>query len=364
MEPRVTSSRRPWRARTTSCRRSWTWLSPFGLAVRLRLAGLRVLDRREARLEGGHQVGDLLRLLVRRLDRDLLAVGLGLDQLEHLLAVLVVVLRGLEVRRQRVDQLLGHLELAVRGLEVLGRGHVVEVVGRHDLVVEDHRLHRQHVALAGADRDELLLGAQHDAGDRHLAGLAHRLEQQAVGLPRALVGDEVVRVVVEDRVDVLEVDEVLDVDRAGLLGGDRVELLGRDHDVALLGQLEALDDLLVRDLLVGHGVHALLGDAVARVGVELVEADGLARDRRVELDGHVDEPEGDRAAPDRPWHRPIVTKRRRPHAELRRARRADPRARTSASRRSTRSWRAGSRPPAARRSRAGRPAGPRAPTRA
>ena len=48
-----------------------------GLPVRLRLAGLRVLDRREARLERGHQVGHLLRLLVRRLDRDLLAVGLA-----------------------------------------------------------------------------------------------------------------------------------------------------------------------------------------------------------------------------------------------------------------------------------------------
>ena len=264
---------------------------PLDLPSDLLLAGLGVLDRGEARLERRHQVGHLLRLRLLRLDGDLLAVRLALDQLEDLLAVLVVVLRRLEVRGQRVDQLLGHLELAVRGLEVLRLGHVVEVVGGHDLVVEDHRLHRQHVAGGGADRDELLLGAQHDARDRHLAGLAHRLEQQRVGLARALVGDEVVRVVVEDRVDVLEVDEVLDVDRARLLGRDRVELLGRDDDVALLGQLEALDDLLVGHLLLRHRVDPLLGDPVAGVGVELMEADGLARDRREELDGHVDEPE-------------------------------------------------------------------------
>src|SRR3712207_8603488 len=53
---------------------------------------------------------------------------LALDQLEHLLAVLVVVAGRIEVRRQRVDQLLGHLELAVGGLELLGLRQVVEVV--------------------------------------------------------------------------------------------------------------------------------------------------------------------------------------------------------------------------------------------
>ena len=87
---------------------------------------------------------------------------------------------------------------------------------RHDLVVEEHRLHHQDVA-GRADRDELLLGAQHDAGDGDLVGLLHRPQQEPVRLRRALVGDEVVRVVVVDGVDLVEVDEVLDVDRARLL---------------------------------------------------------------------------------------------------------------------------------------------------
>ena len=118
----------------------------------------------------------------------------------------------------------------------------------HDLVVEEHRLHHQDVA-GRADRDELLLGAQHDAGDRDLVGLLHRPEQQPVRLRRALVGDEVVRVVVVDGVDLVEVHEVLDVDRARLLRVQRVELVGRDDDVAVLRQLVALDDLVVADLL-------------------------------------------------------------------------------------------------------------------
>ena len=92
-----------------------------------RLAVAVALDRREARLERGHEVGHLLGLRRLGLHGDLLAGGLALDQLEHLLAVLVLVLLGLEVRRERVDQLLGHLQLAVGDLEVLGLGQVVDL---------------------------------------------------------------------------------------------------------------------------------------------------------------------------------------------------------------------------------------------
>jgi hypothetical protein len=105
-------------------------------------------------------------------------------------------------------------------------------------------------------------------------------------------------VVVEDRVDVAQVDEVLDVDRARLLRIERVELVRRDHHVALLRELVALDDVVEGDFLIGVGIDPLLRDPVAGLAVELVEAHGLAADRGVQLDGHVDEPERDRAAPD------------------------------------------------------------------
>src|SRR5262249_54462982 len=69
-------------------------------------------DGREACLERGHQIRRGLRLLGLRLDRDLLAGGLALDQVEHAFAVLVVVPARVELGRQRRDQLLGHLQLA------------------------------------------------------------------------------------------------------------------------------------------------------------------------------------------------------------------------------------------------------------
>src|SRR4029450_5796525 len=54
-----------------------------------------------------------------RLDR-LLTGGLALDEAEHLLAVLVLELRGIECRCQRLDQLLGHRELALGDLDLSG----------------------------------------------------------------------------------------------------------------------------------------------------------------------------------------------------------------------------------------------------
>ena len=54
-----------------------------------------------------------------------------------------------------------------------------------------------------------------------LPRLLHGLGEQRVGLERRLVGGHVVRRVVEERVDVDEVDELLDVDRAAGLGVER-----------------------------------------------------------------------------------------------------------------------------------------------
>jgi hypothetical protein len=74
-----------------------------------------------------------------------------------------------------------------------------------------------------------------------------------------------------------------------------LELLVGDHHVAIGRDLVALDDVLVGHLFVGRRVDALLPDARTGLVGELVEADGLGRGRGVQLDGHVDESEADRA---------------------------------------------------------------------
>ena len=117
--------------------------------------------------------------------------------------------------------------------------------------------------------------------------------------------------VVVDRVDVVERDEVLDLDGLRLLGIERLELAGLDEHVAVGRQLVALDDVLVGDLVAGRRVDALLLDAHAGLAVELVEAHGLARHRGVELDGDGHQPEGDGTGPDRPGHGCRVCPQRR-----------------------------------------------------
>ena len=74
----------------------------------------------ERRFERGDEVEHLGRRLDLGLGDDLLARRLALDEVEQLLAVLVVVLLGLElVGRERLDELARHRALALGELDVL-----------------------------------------------------------------------------------------------------------------------------------------------------------------------------------------------------------------------------------------------------
>ena len=63
----------------------------------------------------------------------------------------------------------------------------------------------------GADRGDVLLVAHHEPADGHLVRRLHRPRQQHVRL-RGLVGSHDVRRVEVHRVDLVEVDELLEVD--------------------------------------------------------------------------------------------------------------------------------------------------------
>src|SRR5262249_54816700 len=104
------------------------------------------------------------------------------------------------------------------------------------------------------------------------------------------------------RVDVVEVDEVLDLDCAGPLGIELGELVLGQYHVLVGRVLVPLDDLLVGDLLAVGLRHALVPDPRAVTLTELAKTDGLLRDRAVELHGHVQKPEADRSTPNRPSH--------------------------------------------------------------
>ena len=125
---------------------------------------------------------------------------------------------------------------------------------------------------------------------------SQRLREQRIGLRAALVGREVVRLVEVDRVDALDRDELGDLDHVGARLLQRLQLLGREDDVLVLGELVALDRVLARhdDAFLGADVLLLEARAARRL-VQHVEGDRPGRLRRgVELDRNRHEAEGDR----------------------------------------------------------------------
>ena len=118
-------------------------------------------------------------------------------------------------------------------------------------------------------------------------------------LPRAaLVRAEVVSLVEVDRVDALQRHELGDVGavRARLL--HRLQLLGRELHVLVLGELVAAHELVPLDHHLVHGAERLLLDAGSALGVEHVEGHICGNRGGVELHGDGDEPEGDGAGPE------------------------------------------------------------------
>lgn len=126
--------------------------------------------------------------------------------------------------------------------------------------------------------------------------------QQPVGATTALPGTEVIRAVQEDKVDVRQRDERLDADRRAAVGGRRRQLLLGQDRVLAVGDLMALDDLLVRDLLVLLHAEPAVLDARPVGQVHLVEGDALRCRRGVQLDGDGDVPEGQDGVQEGAWH--------------------------------------------------------------
>src|SRR6185295_17637188 len=256
------------------------------------------LDALAQRLE---QVGRLLPALGLGLGVHVLAPPLPVDHVEQRLAVGVLVLLGLERAAEAVDQVEGDRELLLRHRR-LARA---DALRRPDLIREEHLLEDDH-PVAPADAAELLLVAHHVRDDPDEARLLHRADEQRVWLLGPLRRAEVAGALEVDRVDLVRVDEILDVDRAVALPCRGLEVLVRQVDVLPLRDLVALDDLVVRDRLPLLLADLVVADSRVVLLVEEVEADVPLVDRAVHADGHVDEAERDGAGPDRPGHEGVL----------------------------------------------------------
>jgi hypothetical protein len=148
----------------------------------------------------------------------------------------------------------------------------------------------------------VLFVPDHDLRDPHLSGLLERPNEELVRLFRAVLRRKVVRLAEVDRIDLLEVDEIADIDRLRQLDVEAIEILVLERHVLALLDLEAADDVVRVDLLAGVAPDLLVADRLQVLLVEEVEPELLRLGRAEHPHGHADEAEGDRSAPDRTGH--------------------------------------------------------------
>ena len=113
---------------------------------------------------------------------------------------------------------------------------------------------------------------QRDLGDGHLSGGLERRAQEVVRLLAQLLGLDVVSAVeVQTWLDVVPRYELVDVDAVRGRERDVVQVLVIDDDVAVLADLEALEDLAVGNLMVTFCAPTLVADGRSVIGTELAE---------------------------------------------------------------------------------------------
>ena len=198
---------------------------------------------------------------------------LRLEQLAHALPVLALQRFRIERRGERRDDLLRELEL--RPLDLGACDRLVDLGVVLDVLVDEERLECERIAHR-ADQAELLLPREDEAAERGDVRLLHRLVEQHVRPPRGLGarGHEEVRAVVVDRVDLGELHEAADLDRAArVVLLDRLEVGVFDHHELALRDLPAAHELIRLDIALVHRAPALLLDRGATFTVQHPERD-------------------------------------------------------------------------------------------
>src|SRR2546425_2710826 len=269
-----------------------TWV--YGSNGAIRSAGLRGL---EARLQRGHQVLGRPGLDLCH-GGQLFPLDFRLDKCHQRVSVPISELRGVELRRERLDELEREVDFRVADHDGPGRGNLGWRL--HLILVHERR--EDQAPVERADRDELLFLPQDRAGERDFSrpheGLAEELER----LQADLLRPEVVVPLPIQRRNLRCVDEARDLERFRRLQRDFLEVLVFQDDVLAFCVLEAFHHLLRvdGDVVFRADVRPLQGGHACRVQGR--EGEVLRLGRTVQLDGDVHQAECDRATPQGSGH--------------------------------------------------------------
>ena len=102
-------------------------------------------------------------------------------------------------------------------------------------------------SLRAFDRDEILTLMQHEFGEPGFVGAAHHLDQQPISLFAPFRRNEIIRVIIIDRIHFLHIDELDDLDGAAPFGRHGFQFLVRYQDVFVGSDFVSPDNLLRGD---------------------------------------------------------------------------------------------------------------------
>ena len=145
----------------------------------------------------------------------------------------------------------------------------------------------------------LMHGQLRDGG---VAGLIHGVDEQMVRFAAGVFGNQVIRAVEVERVDLVHLDELEDLHAVGRLRLDLLDLRVLHEDILVFDVLVPLDNLGALDRAVTRRAVQLLAHARVTRAVQLVEAHPFAARRGEQAHRDRDQAKGDIALPDSGGH--------------------------------------------------------------
>ena len=128
-------------------------------------------------------------------------------------------------------------------------------------------------------------------------GLEQGLTEEDVCLGRGRIRLQEIALVVDDRIDLFGRNELEHRNLVLLRCRKLVEILVGEHDSVAVGGVVGLVDVRELHGIAAFGTDSVVLDPSAVLGMHLVESDVVRFRRRIDLDGDVDEAEGDRTLP-------------------------------------------------------------------
>src|ERR1044072_9991601 len=160
-----------------------------------------------------------------------------------------------------------------------------------------HQLEHERV-LERLHAREILAGLDHDLGDANLLPIGQRLAKEDIGFVAAFLRLKIIRLVEVHRIDLLQVDEILDVDGLGRFKINTLKILFVEDDELPFLVFVALDDLFPRNFLALIFRAPPIIHRAMILGAQETKFELLLPRRGVESDRYVDEAETDTSFPD------------------------------------------------------------------